>query len=138
MVVLSVLLYEAKCWPIKKNQVQTLMVAEMRMIRRICGYTRLDRIKNVVIRERVGVTPLEEKMRETRLRWFGHAKRRSVNTPVRRDEAINILHCRRGRGRPKTSWNAVIRSNMKLMGPTEDMTQDRNLWRSSIKIEDHR
>ena len=68
MVVLSVLLYEAKCWPIKKNQVQTLMVAETRMIRWMCDYTRIDRIKNVVIRERVGIAPLEDKLRETRLR----------------------------------------------------------------------
>ena len=80
-----------------------MMVAEMRMIRWMCGYTRLDRIRNVVIRERVGVVSLEKKMRETRLRWFGHIKRRSVDAPVRRCEAINLLHCRRGRGRSKMS-----------------------------------
>ena len=32
------------------------------------GYTRLDRIRYVVIKEKVGVAPIEEKMRETRLR----------------------------------------------------------------------
>jgi len=51
------------------------MVAEMRMIWWMCGYTRLDRLQNVVINEKVGVAPLEEKMRETRLRWVGHVKR---------------------------------------------------------------
>ena len=56
----------------------------------MCGYTRLDRIRYVVIREKAVVTPLEEKMRETRLRWFDHVKRRSVNAPVRRCEVINI------------------------------------------------
>jgi len=60
------------------------MVAEMRIIRWMCGFTRLDRIRNVAIREGVGVAPLEEKLRETRLRWFGHIKRRSVNALVRR------------------------------------------------------
>ena len=72
MVVRPALLYGAECWPIKKTQVQRMMVAEMRMIRWMCGYTRLDRIRNVVIRERVGVAPLEDTLRETRLRWFGH------------------------------------------------------------------
>ena len=48
------------------------------------GFTRLDRIRNVTIRERVGVAILEEKLRKTRLRWFGHVKRRCVNAPVRR------------------------------------------------------
>ena len=100
----------------------------MSMIQWMRGYTRPDRIRNVMIRERVGVAPLEEKLRETRLRWFGHVKRRSVNTPVRRCEAINHLQCRRGRGRPKTSWNKVIGSDMKFTGLTEHMTQDRNLW----------
>ena len=70
---------------------------------------------------------LEEKLTETRLRWFGHVKRRSVDALVRRCETINLLHCRRGRRRPKTSWNAVIGSDMKFMGLTDDMIQDRNM-----------
>ena len=103
------------------------MVAEMRIIRWMCGYTRLDRIRNVVIRERVEVAPLEDKLRKTGLRWFGHVKRRSVDAPVRRCEAIDLSHCRRGRERPKMSWNVVIRSDMKCVGLTEDMAQDRNM-----------
>jgi len=63
----------------------------------MCGYTRLDRIRNAVIKERVGVASLEEKLRETILTWFGHVKR-SVNAPMQRCEAINLLYCRRGRG----------------------------------------
>jgi len=55
------------------------------------GYTRLDRIRNMVIRERIGVAPLEDKLRETGLRWFEHVKRRSVNASVRRCEAIHLL-----------------------------------------------
>ena len=44
------------------------MVAEMRMIRWMCGYTRMDRIRNEVSRDLVKVAPIEDKMRETRLR----------------------------------------------------------------------
>ena len=92
----------------------------------------------MVIRERVGVAPLEDKLRKTRLRWFGHDKRRSVSAPVRRCEVIHILDYRRGRERSKMSWNMVIRSDMKSLGLTEDMAQDRNLWRSRIKTVDYR
>jgi len=104
----------------------------------MCGYTKLDTIRNIVIREPVGVAPLEDKLRETRLRWFGHVKRRSVDAPVRRCEAINFSHYTRERGRLKMSWNEVIRSDMKFTELTEDMAQDRNMWRSRIKIVDHR
>jgi len=44
------------------------MVAEMMMIRWMCGYMRMDRIRNKVIRDLVKVTPIEDKMRETRLK----------------------------------------------------------------------
>jgi len=94
----------------------------------MCGFTRLDRIRNIAIRERVGVAPLEDKLRETRLTWFGHVERTSVNAPVRRCEKISLSHYRRGRGRLRMSWNEVIRSDMKFLGVTEDMAPDRNLW----------
>jgi len=96
MVVRSILLYGADCWPLNKTQIQRLMVAEMRMILWMCEFTRLDRIKNEVIRKKVRVAPIEEKWRETRLKWFVHVKRRGVNAPVRRHGAINLIHCRRG------------------------------------------
>ena len=47
------LLYRSKYWPVKKTQVQKLMIAKMRMIRWMCDFTRLDRIGNKVIREKV-------------------------------------------------------------------------------------
>jgi len=105
------------------------MVVEMRMIRWMCGYTRLDKIRNEVIRDLVKVAPIEDKMRETRLRWFGHVKRRSVDGPVRSCERINTLVGKRGRGRgrPKKSLDEVIRDDLKVIGLTEDMAQDRRL-----------
>ena len=70
----------------------------MRMIRWMCGYSRMDRISNGVIRDLVKVAPIEDKIRETRFRWFGHVKRRSVDAPVRRSEMIDIPSGKRGRG----------------------------------------
>ena len=50
MVVRPALLYGAECWPVKKSHVQRMRVAEMRMICWMCGHTRLDKIRNEVIR----------------------------------------------------------------------------------------
>jgi hypothetical protein len=44
----------------------------MRMLRWICDNTRKDRVQNDDIRERLGVAPVEEKLVQHRLRWFGH------------------------------------------------------------------
>ena len=44
----------------------------MRIMRWICSYTRQDRTRNTIIREKVGVAPIVEKMLKLCLRWFGH------------------------------------------------------------------
>jgi len=136
MVVRPALLYGAECWPIKKSHLQRMRVAEMRMICWVCGHTRLDKIRNEVIRGKIGVASTEDKMREARLRWFGHIKRRPRNAPVRKCETIAYPEYRRSRGRPKKSWSEVIRHDLKALGLVEDMAQDRKLWRDRIKVAD--
>jgi hypothetical protein len=66
------MLYETEYWPTKRRHVQQLSVAEIRMLRWICVHTRRDRVRNDDIRERLGVTPVEKKIVQHRLRWFGH------------------------------------------------------------------
>ena len=53
---------------------------------------------------------------------------------MRRYEAITLTHCTRGRGQPKLSWNEVIAGDLKSMGLTEDMAQDKKLCRVRIRI----
>jgi len=69
----------------------------------MCGYMRLDIVSNEVIREKVEVVFIEDKTKEIRLKLFEHSRRRSENAPVRVSERINLLECRRGKGRPKKS-----------------------------------
>ena len=44
------LLYGSECWAVKHNHVKKMEVAEMRMLRWMCGITRRDRIRNEEIR----------------------------------------------------------------------------------------
>ncbi|KAF3630495.1 Macro domain-containing protein [Capsicum annuum] len=60
----SAMLYGAECWPIKNSHIQKMKVTEMRMLRWMCGLTRGDRVRNETIREKVGVTSVEDRMRE--------------------------------------------------------------------------
>ena len=77
MIVRPALLYGLECWLVQKAKVQMLMTAEMRMLRWMYGYTRMDRIRNRVITNIVKGAPIEDKTRETRLRFFGYMKKRT-------------------------------------------------------------
>jgi hypothetical protein len=94
------MLYGAECWPTKRRHVQQLSVAEMRMLRWICGNTRRDRVRNDDIRERLGVASVEEKLMQHRLRWFRHIQRRPAEATVRSGEIRQSGNEKRGRGRP--------------------------------------
>ncbi|PHT30739.1 hypothetical protein CQW23_29659 [Capsicum baccatum] len=61
------LLYRAGFWQVKKSHIQKIKEVEMRMLRLMCGCTRKDRIRNGVIRDKVGVALVEAKMREARI-----------------------------------------------------------------------
>jgi hypothetical protein len=78
-----VMLYRVECWHTKRRHVQQLSIAEIRMLRWICGHTRRDRVRNGDIHERLGVTPVEEKLVQLRLRWFGHMQWRPAEAPIR-------------------------------------------------------
>ncbi|XP_070014686.1 uncharacterized protein [Nicotiana sylvestris] len=132
-VVRPTMLYGAEYWPVKNSHIQKMKVAEMRMLRWMCGHTRIDKIRNDDIREKVGVASVEDKMREARLRWFGHVRRRSLDAPVRRCELLALVGSRRGRGRPKKYWGEVIRQDLTRLKISEDMTLDRKQWQRHIQ-----
>ena len=75
-------------------------VTDMRMLRWMCGNTMMDRKRNQESREKLGVAPLFAKMRENRLRWFGHVQRKTHDAPVRRIKCI-IVEGKSSRGRPR-------------------------------------
>ncbi|RDX70954.1 hypothetical protein CR513_49740, partial [Mucuna pruriens] len=56
-----------QCTKIKGQQEKKEEVAEMRMLKWICGHTRSDGMQNDCIRDDIGVVPIE-KMTENRLR----------------------------------------------------------------------
>ncbi|KAM2968345.1 hypothetical protein FF1_028501 [Malus domestica] len=62
------MLYGTECWVVKHQHVHKMDVAEMRMLRGMCGHTRKDKIGNEDIRGKVGVAKIVGKMRENRLR----------------------------------------------------------------------
>ena len=93
--------------------VQQLGVAEMRMLRWACGHTRKDRIRNDDIREKGGVAPIEEKLVQHRLRWFGHIQYMPLEAHVHSGRLRRVDNVKRGRGRPNLPWEESVKRNLK-------------------------
>ncbi|KAK3557949.1 hypothetical protein QTP86_003877 [Hemibagrus guttatus] len=77
-VVRLAMLYGLETVSLRKRQESELEVAELKMLRFSLGVTRLDRIRNKYIRGTAYVGHLGDKVREARLRWFGHVQRRET------------------------------------------------------------
>ncbi|KAK3566941.1 hypothetical protein QTP86_006766 [Hemibagrus guttatus] len=75
-VVRPAMLYGLETVSLRKRQESELEVAELKMLRFSLGVTRLDRIRNEYIRGTAHVGRLGDKVREARLKWFGHVQRR--------------------------------------------------------------
>ena len=71
-VVRPAMVYGLETVAVTKKQVEGIEVAEMKMLRFGMGVTEKDKIRNKYIRSTVKVEQLGMKMREGRLRWYGH------------------------------------------------------------------
>ena len=90
-----------------------------------------DRVTNEEVRERCGVEDLKDRMRRTRLRWFGHVKRREENNILKRVYDLDIGG-RRPVGRPKKTWRKVVEEDMRTLNITEETVEDRQRWKTLI------
>ncbi|KAK3513575.1 hypothetical protein QTP70_019468 [Hemibagrus guttatus] len=89
-VVRPAMLYGLETVSLRKRQESELEVAELKMLRFSLGVTRLDRIRNEYIRGTAHVGRLGDKVREARLRWFGHVQRReSIQQTIEQEEGQN-------------------------------------------------
>ncbi|KAI8562254.1 hypothetical protein RHMOL_Rhmol03G0020600 [Rhododendron molle] len=116
-----------------------MSVAKMRMLRWMCGKTRRDRVRNETVREIVGVAPIEEKLRENRLRWFRHVYRRPGDAIVKRADRIALGSNATGRCRSKLTLDTVVRKDLNIIGTDfdelrKDVTKLRLQISSHVKI----
>ncbi|KAK3531193.1 hypothetical protein QTP70_015134 [Hemibagrus guttatus] len=130
-VVRAAMLYGLETVSLRKRQESELEVAELKMLRFSLGVTRLDRIRNKYIRGTAHVGRLGDKVREARLRWFGHVQRRESEYIGRRMLDME-LPGRRQRGRPKRRYMDGINEDMKLVGARVEDAEDGDRWREMI------
>ena len=75
-VVVPTVMYGSELWDMKVNERQKLNVFEMKCLRSMTGVSRLDRIRNEVVRTRTVMRrDLVTEIHMNVLRWFGHVER---------------------------------------------------------------
>jgi hypothetical protein len=104
------------------------------MLRWICGNTKRDRVRNDDIRERLGVAPVEEKLVQHRLRWFGHIQRMPTEAPVRSGVIRRSGNEKKDRGRPNLTWEECVKRDLKDWCITMELALDRREWKLAIHV----
>ena len=120
------MVYGLETVTVTKKQVEEMEVAEMKMLRFTMGVTRKDKISNEHIRSTVKVERLGMKMREGRLRWYGHVMRKDQEYVGRKMMEMELPGKRR-RGRPKRRFLDVVKEYMEEDGAKEMYIEDRKM-----------
>ena len=126
------MVYGLETVAVTNKQMEEMEVAEMKMLRFAMRMTRKDKIRNEHIRSTVKVERLGMKMREGRLRWYGHVMRRDQDYVGRKMMEME-LPGKRKRGRLKRRFLDVVKEDMEEVGVKETDIEDRKIWRMTIR-----
>ena len=113
-----------------------LNVFEMKCLRSMTGVSRLDRVRNEVVRARTGVRrELAARVDMNVLRWFGHVE--SMDNEILLKKVMNAkVNGRSARGRPRFGWTDGVKRALKDRGmdvrEASALARDRNEWRMIV------
>ena len=77
-------MYDMETVPLNKSMVKKMDVVEMKMLRWEIGLTRREKIRIEVVRLKLGMREISAKVKESRLQWYGHVRRRGERYVGRR------------------------------------------------------
>ena len=127
-VVRPTMLYGMETVAVTERQMGKMEVAELKMVRWALGVTRKDKIRKEYMRGTAEIAKLGDKLRNARLRWYGHVRRREEDYVGKRMMEMAVPG-RRKRGRPRRRWMDLVRENMERVGAREGDEVDRVKWR---------
>ena len=113
-----------------KRTIAEVLLCFLLVIKR---HTRRDRVWNEVIRDRVGVALIDEKLTQLRLRWFGYVQRRP-EAPVCNVVLERVDNVKRGRCRPKLTWDESVKRDIKDWNISKEIALDRSAWILAINV----
>ena len=107
------MLHAAETWAMKADTLNRLRRYDCAMIRWICNVKAKDEVSSVSLLTKLGIQDLYVVPRTGRMRWFGHVERSTGwISEVRK---LNVVTEKRS-GRPRKSWDEVIKNDRKKLG----------------------
>ena len=127
-----ILTYGQESWILTERTRSRVQAAEMRFLRRIAGVSRIDRIRNTVIREALNIEPLLLMVERQQLRWYGHVLRMPPERTARK-VLLTSPDERRPIGRPRATCIKQINGLCRRAGiepsETQTLAEDRSEWK---------
>ena len=121
------MIYGSETWAMNMEQQRRLERAEMRMVRWMCGVSLREMKTSEELRNMMGIESVVAVVKRSRLRWMGHVLRKDEQDWVRRVMEMEV-EGRKGRGRPKKTWQKVVEEDMRSRGLKKDDAADRVKW----------
>ena len=103
-VIVSTTLYGAEAWGMSSAERRRVNVLEMKCLICLVGVSRMDRVRNEVVRRKAGIErELTSRAVERVFRWFGHVERMGEYR-MARTVLMAEVSGGRVRGRPRLGW----------------------------------
>ena len=124
----SSLLYGSETWRLTENNTRRVEATEMDALRRSSRILRKERIRNVTIRQQIGLEEtIVKEIEQNQLAWYGHVQRMAEGRLPKR--ALKwIPKQKRARGKPKKNWMGGIRKTTNERNLNEGQWEDRKQW----------
>ena len=127
-VVRPAMFYGMETVAVTERQVGKMEVAELKMVRWALEVTRKDKIRNEYLKGTAKIPKLGDKLRNARLRWYGHVKSREDGY-MGKTMIEMAVSGRRKRGRPRRRRMDLAREDMERVGAKEGDEVDRENWK---------
>ena len=128
----SVMLHASETWAVTATAIQRLRRNDRAMIRWISNIKLQDEVSSDSLLLKLGLVDIEEVVRRGRLQWFGHVER--SDGWINRVRNVEVEESRRRPGRPKLSWDEVVKRDREDLGLVDEDPQLRSRWRRRLRV----
>lgn len=132
IVIRPVLTHVAETWALRKKKRDLLYRTEMRVLRWIMRISLKEKKRSDEIRKVSRVLCISVKIREQRLKWYGHVMRREDEASIKKALQKPVIE-KRSLGRQRKRWKDTIKKDMERKGQAPDDTKDRDVWKRKIR-----